>query len=454
MRPFGRQFAQRITPTQLIVLGYFISTILFTWLLSLPIAWREGVQLSLLDSMFTATSALSVTGLTVVNTADSFSIFGKIVLLICFQIGGIGIMSLGTFLYLVLGRNISLSYRRLIAIDQNRHNQLSGLVNLMKIIIVLVLAIELLGTFVLAIYFRAAGYYDDWITAGFHAFFHAVSSFTNAGFDIFGDSLMRFSSDYVVQLVTIALLVLGAIGFPVLIETREYLFGKHERFRFSLYTKTTSIMYLLLVVFGALSILMIENRLFLADLPWHQKLFHSLFNSVTTRSGGLATIDVNDFSSPTQFLLSVLMFIGASPSSVGGGIRTTTIAVILLTLVNFALGRSEVRTFHRAIKQEDITKAFVVFTVGILLVIFSIILIDVLEDQDHSLHAIIFEVCSAFGTSGLSMGITPELSTASKFVLIMLMFMGRIGVLSLLFMFRSHRRQTAIHYPKEDIIIG
>ncbi|MFC3342825.1 TrkH family potassium uptake protein [Paenibacillus abyssi] len=444
---------KQITPTQFIVLGYLIAVVLSTLLLKLPISWRDGVYLSWMDALFTATSAVSVTGLTVVNTAESFSGFGKIALLFMFQLGGIGIMTLGVFLWLILGRNISLSYRKLIMIDQNRNN-LSGLVQLLRLVFMLALIIEGVGAIILTVYFRLMGYYDDWFTAFVHSIFHAISAFTNAGFDIFGNSLAKFSSDYFVQTVTMLLLILGAIGFPVLIELREYFFGKHQNYRFSLYTKTTGYMFLLLFVVGAAGIWLMENNLYYAAMPWHEKLFYSLFNSLSTRSGGLVTMDVAIFSMPTQLLLATLMFIGASPSSVGGGIRTTTFAVILLTLYNYALGRSDVRVFHRTIKQEDILKSFVVFTAASMLVILSATVLAYTEQSHISLVAIFFEICSAFGTSGLSMGITTELSTAGKWVIVALMFIGRIGMLSLLFIFRKNQRKQNYHYPKEDIIIG
>ncbi|PZD95735.1 TrkH family potassium uptake protein [Paenibacillus sambharensis] len=448
-----RGFVTRLTPTQFIVLGYLIAVSLSTVLLKLPVSLREGAQLSWMDALFTATSAVSVTGLTVVSTAATFSGTGKVMLLFMFQLGGIGIMTLGAFLWLVLGRNISLSYRRLIMVDQNRHN-LSGLVYLMRLVFLIALGIEAVGAVLLTVYFRAAGYADNWLSALLHGTFHSISAFTNAGFDIYGDSLYRFANDYVVQGITMLLLILGAIGFPVLIEVSEYLFGKHKQFRFSLYTKMTGAMFFVLVVLGAIGIWFFEHNLHFETLPWHEQIFFSLFNSISTRSGGLATMDINAFSVPSLVLLSVLMFIGASPSSVGGGVRTTTFGVILLTLFNYALGRSEVRAFKRAIKQEDVTKSFVVFTAAALLVLMGIMVLGYTETGYLPLMAIVFEVCSAFGTSGLSMGITPTLSTEGKCTLIIIMFIGRIGMLSLLFMFRSRRSKQHYHYPKEDLIIG
>lgn len=443
-----------MTPTRFIVLGYFAAVILSTFFLTLPISLQPGVELSFIDALFTATSAVSVTGLTVVNTAETFTIFGSFVLIIVFQLGGIGIMTLGTFLYLLFGRHITLSYRRLIATDQNRHRSLSGLVSLMRFILLISFVIESICAVFLGIYFYAAGYYDHFPTAMFYGLFHSVSSFTNAGFDLFGNSLHPFAGDYVVQLLTMFLLILGAIGFPVLMEVREYFSRRNPYFRFSLFTKLTTAMFFSLLILGTIGIFILENNLYYADKSWHEKLFFSLFNSVTTRSGGLSTMDVSEFSTATQFIMSILMFIGASPSSVGGGIRTTTFAVLILTLIAYALGKNETRVFRRSLKQEDVMKSFTVFSMGIMLVGTAVVVIESIEWNRFPLVSIIFEICSAFGTSGLSLGITPELSTGSKLVLIALMFIGRIGILTWLFSFRTSEKKQYYHYPKEDVIIG
>ncbi|MDP5276580.1 TrkH family potassium uptake protein [Chengkuizengella axinellae] len=442
-----------MSPTQFIVSGYLISIIIATILLLLPISLKDGVELSFIDALFTATSGISVTGLTVVNVSETFSVFGTIVLLVMFQIGGIGIMALGTFLWMILGRNISLSYRKLIMIDQNQ-NRLSGLVQLIRIVLGLVLLFEAIGTLIFTVYFHFAGYYDTWLESFYHGLFHSISSYTNAGFDIFGNSLFDFSHDYFVQIITIALIILGAIGFPVLIEMKEYFSKNNKNFRFSLYTKLTTSMFFLLLIIGAIGIWLVENQLYYADMSWHEKIFFSLFNSVTVRSGGLSTMDVSEFGVATQMFLSVLMFIGASPSSVGGGIRTTTFAIIILALITYALGKSEIRIFRRSLKEDDITKSFFIFTLASMTVVISTILLVSLEKDHFSLMAIIFEIASAFGTCGLSMGITSELTTVGKLIIMVLMFTGRIGVLSMLYIFQAKKKKENFHYPKEDIIIG
>lgn len=442
-----------MTPTQFIFVCYMTTIIVSTLLLLLPASRKPGVELSAMDALFTATSAVSVTGLTVVNISETYSFFGSVLLMVMMQFGGIGVMALGTFLWMLFGQNITLTYRRLIMIDQNRRN-LSGLVQLMRNILVLSLLFEVSGALVIGTYFLAAGYYTDVFEAYYHALFHAVSSYTNAGFDLFGNSLLSYSGDYFVQAVTMVLLFLGAIGFPVLIEVREYLVRKDKNFRFSLYTKLTVSMYLILLAAGTAGIWIVESSVYFEEMPWHQQLFYSLFNSVSTRSGGISTMDVSQFTTPTQFLLSILMFIGASPSSVGGGIRTTTFAVIILTLVAYAAGRNDVRVFRRTVKPEDVTKSFVVFSAGVILVIGSIMLLDAVERQHFALNKIIFEICSAFGTAGFSTGITPYLSGPGKCILVLLMFIGRVGLPVLLFIFRRKTLKDKYHYPKEDLIIG
>jgi Trk-type K+ transport system membrane component len=369
------------------------------------------------------------------------------------QFGGIGLMTLGTFIYVLLGRNVGLAHRKLIMIDQNRHS-VKGMVQTIKLVFGFAITLEAMGGFIFGSYFLFQGYASTWYEAYYYGFFHSLSSYTNAGFDIFGDSLLRFSQDYFVQTFTMILLILGALGFPVLIEIKAKLSGKYPNFHFSLYTKLTTATFFILMIIGTVSIYLLERNLFLANLPWHEKLFHSLFFSVTPRNGGLATLDVNVFSAPTLFLISILMFIGASPSSVGGGIRTTTFAVVMLTIFTFAKGKTEVRVFRRRLSNEDIMKSFVVFSTAIMLVIVAIILLENFEYKYHSFMSIIFEVSSAFGTTGLSMGLTPELTTAGKYIIIALMFIGRIGILSFLWFMSSPNKKDHYHLPEEKVIIG
>lgn len=442
--------AGKMTSVQLIVLFYISAVVVSTILLSLPIAYQPGKDMSFLDTLFTAVSAISVTGLTVVSTADTFSVIGIIFLMFILQFGGIGIMTLGTFIWILFGKKIGLKERQLIMTDQNR-STFSGLVQLMKHILILILTIELIGAIVLSIYFLE--YFSTWQEAVLQGVFASVSATTNAGFDITGTSLIPFAHDYFVQAINMILLIFGAIGFPVLIELKECITHKGKLpYRFSLFTKVTTITFFLLIAIGAVFIYAFEQNHFFADKTWSESLFYSLFQSVTTRNGGLATMDVSQFSNPTLFLISILMFIGASPSSVGGGIRTTTFAIILLSIYFYAKGKNTIKIFKREIEPEDVIRSFIVATTASILVLIAIALLLVIEP--FAPMQILFEVTSAFGTTGLSMGITSELSSGGKVIIIFLMFIGRIGIFSFLFLIRGKEVKESYHYLKERVIIG
>ncbi|WP_138420396.1 TrkH family potassium uptake protein [Aquibacillus sediminis] len=451
---FNRIFkVSHLSTIRIIVLFYILAVIVSMVILGLPIFHQPTVDLTFIDLLFTAVSAVSVTGLTVVSTADTFNAAGKIALTVVLQFGGIGIMTLGTFIWIILGKKIGLRGRQLIQVDQNRVT-LAGLVNLMLKILSIIIIIETIGTIVLSTYFL--NYFDTWQEALLQGFFGAVSATTNAGFDITGSSLIPFADDYFVQFINIVLLILGAIGFPVLIEIREVLSGKNKsvnnKYYFSLFTKLTTLTFFALIVVGWVLIYLLERNAFFADKLWHEQFFYSLFQSVTTRNGGLATMDVSEFTSPTLIVLCVLMFIGASPSSVGGGIRTTTFAIMLLTIFNYAKGNTGIKVFGRELDDEDVIRSFIVITTASMLCISAIVLLNYIEP--FPVLPIIFEVSSAFGTTGLSMGITPELSTAGKCVIIFLMFVGRIGIFSFLFIMRGKATKDIYHYPKEKVIIG
>lgn len=442
---------ENLSPSQLIVSFYLIAVLISVGLLSLPITLKPGVEWEFIDVLFTAVSAISVTGLTVVSTPDTFSTPGVFILMFILQFGGIGIMTLGTFFWLLLGKKIGLKERQLIKTDQNQ-SSLAGLVRLMKNILLIIVAIELVGGLILGTYFLT--YFPTWQEAYLQGMFAAVSATTNAGFDITGQSLIPFAQDYFVQSVNIILLTLGAIGFPVLIELKDYYFSRKTRriFRFSLYTKLTTTTFFGLMVFGTVAILLLEFNHFFADKTWHESFFYAFFQSSTTRNGGLATMEVSEFTNPTLLVISVLMFIGASPSSVGGGVRTTTVAIILLFLYSFARGRKSVKVFNREFDPEDILKSMAIMSTALFICFTAVVLLSISEP--FSTMAIIFEVASAFGTTGLSMGITPELSSIGKMIIIALMFVGRIGILSFITIISKPGPEDRYHYPREKVIIG
>lgn len=440
-----------LTPARAIVGYYIIAIIVSVILLSLPPVYKPGVNLSFLDTLFTAVSGVSVTGLTVIDISETFSVFGIFVFILILQLGGIGVMSVGTFFWLLIGRKIGLKERQLIMVDHNQTN-LSGLVNLIRDILKILLLIELLGTVIFGFYFL--NYFSSWKESFLHGLFASVSATTNGGFDLTGQSLLLFADDYFVQLINVILIILGAIGFPVLIEVKQFLFpkGNDKHFRFSLFTKLTTVTFLALLIFGTIGILVLEWGNAFSGVSWHKSFFYAFFQSVSTRSGGLATIDVNDFSLATLILMSALMFIGASPSSVGGGIRTTTFALNILFLYHFAKGNKSIKVFNRELHEDDLAKSLAVTMMAIGLVLIALIMLSITENQP--LIAIIFEICSAFGTTGLSLGITAELSVVGKVVIMILMFIGRIGLSSFLFMMGGKEEKVNYRYPKERVIVG
>ncbi|MCM3386571.1 TrkH family potassium uptake protein [Ureibacillus chungkukjangi] len=439
-----------ITPFQILVSYYFIAIATSFLLLRIPGVYKDGVDISLIDTLFTAVSAVSVTGLTVFDLSEALTSFGMIVLLVILQLGAIGIMSLGTFIWIIMGKRIGMRERQLIMIDHNQYN-LSGVVHLLREIVKILFIIEAIGALILSMHFLQ--YFDTWEQAFKHGVFAAISATTNGGFSITGDSLIPYHKDYFVQFITMILIVLGAIGFPVLIEVKNYMFRKNPSFRFSLFTKITTVTYGLLFVVGTLVILLIETFHSFRGMPWHEKLFTSMFHSISARSGGLVTYDVTLFSEATDIFLSFLMFIGASPSSVGGGIRTTTFALAILFLYNFANGRTEIQLYGREIYLIDIFKSYVVIMLAFFMVMISTMILLITEPA-ASTTQIIFEITSAFGTAGMSLGITEHLSTEGKFVIMILMFIGRVGLISFLYTLGGRVDKPPYRYPKERVIIG
>ncbi|MCA0969485.1 TrkH family potassium uptake protein [Halobacillus litoralis] len=450
MRRKSLRWLNDLSPFQLIAIYYLFAVTISSILIALPVAHKPGVNLSFIDILFTAVSAVSVTGLTTVPTAETFSTTGIFILALVLQFGGIGVMTLGTLIWLMLGKKIGLKERRLIMTDQNR-NSFQGMVSMVQQIVLVVLLIELLGFLTLGTYFLQ--YYEPG-EAYLQGFFGTISAMTNGGFDITGQSLIPFKDDYFVQFINMILIIAGAIGFPVLIEVKQYLFHnvQEQTIRFSLFAKLTTFTFFVLVALGTVMIIILEFNFFFEDKSWHEIFFYALFQSVTTRSGGLSTMDINQFQEQTQLFMSSLMFIGASPSSVGGGIRTTTFALVIIFILTFARGASRIRIFRREVHNEDLNRAVVVTLMALITVFTSVVALTISEP--FSLNEIIFEVTSAFGTVGLSLGITPGLSTFGKFVLMMLMFLGRIGILTFLFSFQKDKTSGNYHYPKERIIIG
>lgn len=445
-----RKTRQGITPFQMLVSYYFIAIAVSFGLLSLPWVFKPGVEVSAIDTLFTAVSAVSVTGLTVFDISQTYTGFGIVMLLIILQFGAIGIMSLGTFIWLLVGKKIGMRERQLIMIDHNQ-TSIAGVVHLIQEIAKILFAIEAFGALILTVHFKR--YFETWEESMVHGIFTSVSATTNGGFDITGMSLQQFHLDYFVQFVTMLLIVLGAIGFPVLIEVKTYLMRRSPGFRFSLFTKITTATYGALFIIGSLGIFILEIFQSFKGMKWHEAIFSAMYHSVSARSAGLTTYDVRTFSEATDIFMSFLMFIGSSPSSVGGGIRTTTFAIAMLFLINFANGRHEVQIFGREVHLVDVFRSFAVIFLALFMVLISTMILLITEPQATTTQ-IIFEITSAFGTCGMSLGITNELSNVGKIVIMVLMFIGRVGLISFLYTLGGKSKKVNYRYPKERVIIG
>lgn len=438
-----------LNPPKILVLGFAAVILIGAFLLTLPCSTEDGVGLSFLNALFTATSATCVTGLVVVDTGSTFSSFGEIVILLLIQIGGLGFMIVATFFFFLLGKRISLKERLLL---REALNQLSmeGIVRLVKRVLIFTGAIELVGAIILSIRFS----FDMPIgRAIYFGIFHSISNFNNAGFDLLGGfrSLTPYAEDPTVVLTVCALITLGGIGFIVMNELYEY----HDTKRLSVHTKLVLLTSLILTVGGAIIIFIFEygNDKTLEPLSYLGKGLAALFQSVTARTDGANTLNISDLTQPTLFLTIILMFIGASPGSTGGGIKTTTFATLLGTVFSQIKGKEDVVFFHKRIVFDTIFKALTVTVSGLFLVITMTMLLSITE-KGHDFMMYLFEATSAFGTVGLSMGLTPELSPIGRVLIILTMFAGRLGPLTIAFAIAMRRKPDAFRHPKGKIMIG
>ncbi|MBE9905559.1 TrkH family potassium uptake protein [Enterococcus faecium] len=453
----GQKFAaNHFSSIQIIVFYYILMTVLSLVLFYMPIFREPDSHVSFVDMLFMAISTVSVTGLSTFDINSVFNDNGIILLEILFQVGGLGIMMISTAFVIFSKRRITLKQRQLIMTDMNQP-RLSGIVRLIRITFAILIWFQLLfGTF-FSIYFYYRGYFDRWRDAVFYGFYQAISAVTNSGFDVTGDSIKPFAHDYFFLILIMFLIFVGGIGFPVLMECREWLLYKRSNaklpFRFSLFTKLAVLAFVILFVSGTVLIYLLEKDHLFQDSNMSVKWINSMFYSITTRNAGLQIHDLGDFQITTLIIFSLLMFIGCSPSSVGGGIRTTTVAIIGLYLYSFLKSEDNINIFGRRIDQDDMRKSVVVFMLSLGMCFFCIVFLSATEEQ--TLISIIIEVTSAFGTTGLSLGITGDLSVVGKITIATLMFIGRIGMLYTLMLFvPKETRDLGYEYPSEKIIIG
>jgi trk system potassium uptake protein TrkH len=437
----------KLTPYQILALGFAGLIVVGALLLMTPMASKTGQSLSFVDALFTATSAVCVTGLIVVDTGTYFSLFGQIVVIVLIQAGGLGIMTMATLMALIMRRKIQLR-ERLIMQEALNHMTVSGVVRLTQYIIFATFFLEFIGGTILAI-----RWYSDLGSTGiYYGYWHAISSFCNAGFDLFGNfsSLTSYVDDITVNLTVASLIILGGLGFTVIFDVWD----NRQWSKFSLHTKLVLMTTTVLLIIGTIVILLLEmnNPETLGELPWKSKILASYFQSVSPRTAGYNTVDISKMQDATLFFTIILMFIGASPASTGGGVKTTTLGVMIAAIWALITGKNDAEIFRRRISQNIIYKAFTVFFIAATLVIVVTMMMSISEK--FSFLRLLFEVVSAFGTVGLSTGITSSLTVHGKLWLIVTMFAGRLGPVTFALALALRSRKDGIHYPEGKINIG
>lgn len=416
-------------------------------LLTLPFASANGQSVGFVNALFTSSSASCVTGLVVANTKEAWSFFGKLVILFCIQIGGLGTMTLLCLIYLFLKRRIGLSERMILKEQLNTHT-LTGIVRLIKALCLFTLVIEGMGALLLSI--RLIPIYGFKLGIGY-GIFHSISAFCNAGFDLFGSSLVPFQSDLYVNLIIMALIVVGGLGFQVYIDIYE----KRSFKKLSLHSRMVIETSLVLIFFGGLAILLLEgsNPTTLGNKSFLDKLLVSFFQSVTARTAGYNSIAIEDMTPRASMVMVVLMFIGGSSGSTAGGLKTSTFMVIILTVLASIRGQEDVVWHKRKIGQGTIRMAFVMFFICVFLVLMTTFLLLVFEDGKNTFD-LFYEAVSAFATVGLTRNITSDLSTASKLVISLTMFLGRVGPTTVALGLARGSKKQRIHYAEGNIYIG
>ncbi len=439
-----------LTPSQVLVLGFAAAILFGTLLLSLPWAAVQGRETNFLDALFTATSAVCVTGLVVVDTGTYWSVFGKTVILFLIQVGGLGFMTFATMVFIALGKKINLRERLIIQEQQNQLT-LQGVVRLTKYIVLAAIAIEGIGAFLLSIRFIPQHGMARGIAYGA---FHSVSAFCISGFDIIGgyNSLTSFVDDPLVNGVVIVLSIIGGLGFYVITEML-----RRKKFkRYSLHTKLALLITFSLLSFGAILTFILEysNPATLGQLAPKGKILATVFHAATPSTAGFNTLPVDKLTTATRFINIIFMFIGGSPGSTAGGIKTTTAGVLLWTVVSVVKGREDTEIFGRRISRDTVYRSLAIVTISLLIIVAATIVLTITEDAGFM--DILFETVSAFGTVGLSMGITPYLTPVGKAVIIATMFAGRLGPLTVAYALaqRQKRGRAKIRYPEEKILVG
>ncbi|WP_032121567.1 TrkH family potassium uptake protein [Clostridium amazonitimonense] len=439
----------KLNAVQILALGFAIVIFTGAILLTLPVASSDGTSTNFLDSLFTSTSAVCVTGLITVDTGTHWSYFGKTVIMLLIEIGGLGFMSFATLIALLIGKKITLKERLLMQEALNASN-IQGLVKLVKYVLVFTFSVQFAGALLLSTQFIP----DFGLAKGiYYSVFHSISAFCNAGFDLIGNfsSLTGYADNSVIILTIGSLIVIGGLGFAVWSELYNYKASK----KLSLHTKVVVSMTIFLIVVGTVLMFAFEfrNPGTMKDMSFKGKFLSSVFASVSPRTAGFNSVSTSDMTTASKFLTIILMFIGGSPGSTAGGIKTSTAGILLMTVVSVIKGRGDTEVFKRRISKDIVYRAFAVTTIGLAIVVGVTMILSITE-VGASFEYLLYEVTSAFATVGLTLGLTTKLSAIGKILIILTMYCGRVGPMTVALALTNKKSNNAIKYPEEKIMVG
>ena len=445
-------------PATLVLASFLLAITAGMLMLKLPISTQTS-HISWVDALFTATSAVCVTGLVVVDTGSYFTVFGQCVILALIQIGGLGVMTISVALFRWIGRNVSFRHRMVMQ-DLFAHTPREDIFGLVKSIVLFTLGVEVIGAVLLTLHWNRE---LPFLRAVYTAVFHSVSAFCNAGFALFSDSMVRYSGNLLLNTTVCSLIVAGGIGFPVLFDLQSWFEKRKEkRVRLSIQTKTVLMTTLVLIASGALMFAFLERQNLGNAQALPHRILAPLFQSITCRTAGFNTVDIASLKDATLAMMIFLMFFGASPGSCGGGVKTTTLALLTAFTVSRVRRRRRVNMFKKSIPTETVTRSvsLILVSIGIIGLVLFLILVGNLAGNHEggaprrSFLVYFFETVSAFGTVGLSMGITPALKTWGKCWIILMMIVGRVGVLTFSYIIVGTGTTNGIEYSEENLMIG
>ncbi|MBE6053038.1 MAG: Trk family potassium uptake protein [Clostridium sartagoforme] len=437
----------KLNGVQILALGFFITIIIGAIILSLPVSSKSGEPTNFLDAIFTSTSAVCVTGLITLDTSTHWSIFGQTVIMTLIEIGGLGFMSFAVLISLILGKKITLRERLVVQEAMNTFS-IEGLVRMVKYVLIFTVSVQFFGALLLSTQFVP----EYGLSRGiFYSIFHSISAFCNAGFDLFGTSLIGYQSNTVVILVISALIIIGGLGFTVWLEIYNF---KGIR-KLSLHAKLVIITTIILVLGGTILMFIFEysNINTIADMSIKDKALNSFFASVTPRTAGFNSVPTSDMTLASKFLTIILMLVGGSPGSTAGGLKTVTCGILVLTVISIIKGREDVEVFGRRFAKELVYKAFTIVFIGISLVTVVTMILSYTE-VGASFIELLYETSSALGTVGLTLNLTPKLSSIGKVLIMLMMYLGRVGPLTVMLALTKKQKKSGYKYPEGKILIG